>query len=141
MAEGTCTFKGLAVPLFGESEIKQTTLGKDIITLTGAAGQTGDFLVCQSSAGAEKWVVDSTGVIKTMGLGSIALASLASDATASATLTGLTTACAIRIFPRAATTTAAIPKVWPSDADVIGYGGGGKTTAAITVNVWYFATA
>lgn len=39
MAEGTETYKGLAVPLVGESEIKQVTAATDILTLT--AGYTG----------------------------------------------------------------------------------------------------
>jgi hypothetical protein len=63
MAEGTKTYEGLAVPLFGESEIKQQTAATDIITLTGAASMSGDFLVCQSSTGTESFVVDKDGDI------------------------------------------------------------------------------
>ena len=63
MAEGTTTYDGLAVPLSGESEITQTTLGTDILTLTGVASQTGDFLVCQNSAGTEVFVVDVNGAL------------------------------------------------------------------------------
>lgn len=61
MAEGTDTFAGLAVPLLGESEIKQQTVGNDILTITGKSGQTGDFLVCQTSAGTEKVVFSAAG--------------------------------------------------------------------------------
>ncbi|KKK54417.1 hypothetical protein LCGC14_3084970, partial [marine sediment metagenome] len=46
MAEGTKTYEGLAVPLFGESEIKQQDITKDILTLTSYASNTSDFLVC-----------------------------------------------------------------------------------------------
>ena len=63
MAEGNETYKGLAVPLFGESEITQQTAASDIVTLTGAASQTGDFIVCQNSTGAEVFVVDVSGIV------------------------------------------------------------------------------
>jgi hypothetical protein len=56
MAEGSETYDGLAVPLFGESEIQQQTVANDIITLTGGASQTGDFMVMQNSTGAELFV-------------------------------------------------------------------------------------
>jgi len=141
MAEGTSTFMGLAVPLYGESEIQQTTLATDIVTLTGVASQTGDFFVCQSSTGTESFVVDVNGRIAKMAAGSVALASLASNASASVALVGITTACAVTIFPRAATTTASIPVVWVNAADKLGYGAGGVQCDAVTVNYWYFATA
>jgi len=44
MAEGNSTYKGLAVPLHGESEIFQTTAATDILTLTAITGASGDFL-------------------------------------------------------------------------------------------------
>ena len=53
MAEGTSTFKGLAVPLSGESEIKQITAATDMLTLTGATSMSGDFLVMQDVDGTE----------------------------------------------------------------------------------------
>ena len=53
MAEGNETWEGGAVPLFGESEIKAQTAANDILTLTGAASHTGDFLVMQNSTGTE----------------------------------------------------------------------------------------
>lgn len=61
MAEGTGTYEGLAVPLFGESEITQQTAATDIITLTGAASMAGDFLVCQNSSGTELFIVNVDG--------------------------------------------------------------------------------
>lgn len=51
MTEGTDAYKGLAVPLFGDCEIKARTTGTDILTLTGMTGQTGDFLVCRTGTG------------------------------------------------------------------------------------------
>lgn len=53
MAEGSITYEGLAVPLYGESEIQQQTAATDILTLTGASSITGDYLVMQDSSGNE----------------------------------------------------------------------------------------
>lgn len=64
MAEGKKTYKGLAVPLYGESEIKQVVAATDIITLTAASGATGDFLVAQTVGGGEVFVVDADGDMK-----------------------------------------------------------------------------
>ena len=62
MAEGDSTFEGLAVPLYGESEIQQQDTTYDILTLTSAAGNTaGDFIVCQDSDGTEPFVVEDDG--------------------------------------------------------------------------------
>ena len=61
MAEGNSTYDGLAIPLSGEYEQTQTTVGNDMVTLTGKSGMTGDFLVCQTSAGVETFVVGVSG--------------------------------------------------------------------------------
>lgn len=63
MAEGNSSYKGLAVPLAGESEIKQLTAATDIITLTAITGATGDFLVCQTAGGGELVTVDASGYV------------------------------------------------------------------------------
>jgi len=63
MAEGTCVGPQGCVPLSGECEIKQVTLATDILTITGIASQTGDFLVCQTSAGVEKAYITSAGAV------------------------------------------------------------------------------
>ena len=63
MAEGNSTYEGLAAPLYGEYEQTQTTVGNDMVTLTGKSSMTGDFLVCQTSAGAEVFVVDVDGAL------------------------------------------------------------------------------
>lgn len=67
MAEGSDTYKGLAVPLFGDFEIKQRTAATDIMTISGASGQAGDFIVCQDSSGTEKFVVDASGNVTAAG--------------------------------------------------------------------------
>jgi hypothetical protein len=64
MTEGTSTFQGLGVPLFGESEIQQQTAATDLLTLTGAASMSGDFLVLQNSSGAELLVVSASGALE-----------------------------------------------------------------------------
>ena len=61
MAEGNKTYEGLAVPLLGESEIKQQVAATDILTITGASGMTGDFLVFQDNSGTEVFVIESGG--------------------------------------------------------------------------------
>lgn len=63
MAVGTSTYKGLAVPLNGECEIKQDTAATDFITLTGDSSIAGDFLVLRAGA-TEKFVIDANGSIE-----------------------------------------------------------------------------
>lgn len=63
MAEGSDTYMGLAVPLFGDFEIKGRTAATDIMTITAASGATGDFIVCQTVGGGELFVVDNAGAI------------------------------------------------------------------------------
>jgi len=80
MAEGVNTYMGLAVPLFGESEIVAQTAANDILTITGATSHTGDFLVCQDSTGSELAVIDVSGNITGVSLdvtGQVEVASLA----------------------------------------------------------------
>lgn len=63
MPEGSTHYKGLAVPLYGESEIKQSTAATDILTLTAATGASGDFLVAQTAGGGEVFVVGAAGEV------------------------------------------------------------------------------
>lgn len=60
---GSKSWAGGAVPLDGESEIVQQTAATDILTITGAASQSGDFLVCRSSAGTEEFSISSAGAL------------------------------------------------------------------------------
>jgi hypothetical protein len=112
MTEGTDTYKGLAVPLFGDSEIKARTIGTDVLTLTGASGQAGDFIVCRKG-GSEEFVVDVTGNVIA---GSVTVAGVT-------TLTGVATYASMPIFdsasilttaPTAAMTTGGI-YIWDTD--------------------------
>jgi hypothetical protein len=93
MAEGNDTFLNQGVPLEGESEIFQQHLATDILTITGAVGQTGDFLVLQNSAGTERFVVDCEGAITASGpltiTGTTAITG-ATTITGAATITGAT---------------------------------------------------
>jgi hypothetical protein len=63
MATGSSSYKGLAVPLAGESQIKQLTAANDILTLTAITAATGDFLVCETAGGGELIVVDANGYV------------------------------------------------------------------------------
>ena len=67
MTAGDKTYGGLGVPLNGEFEIKQITLATDIMTISGATSQSGDFIVCRDVDGTEKFVIDSDGGIETVG--------------------------------------------------------------------------
>lgn len=64
MAIGDSAFKGLAVPLSGEFEVKQITLGNDFMTMTGVSGMTGDFLVLRNSSGTELLAIDANGAFQ-----------------------------------------------------------------------------
>ncbi len=101
MAAGTNTYDGLAVPLLGESEIVQQTAANDILTIRQASASSGSPLVVRNSSSTNVFGLNSLGAIRTMVLSTIALASLASNASASATLTGATTADVITFFPTA----------------------------------------
>ena len=113
MAEGISTYMGLAVPLSGESEIQQVTLGNDILTLSGVASQTGDFLVCQNSSGTEVFYVDVSGnvvsaadvqsaTLTVTGIGTLDFTA-ANVGTHTFTVTGLTSNDVVVISPREAT--------------------------------------
>jgi hypothetical protein len=61
MTTGSGSYKGLAVPIWGECEMFQRQAAVDCLTLTGANGHTADFLVAQIAAGTEKFVIDISG--------------------------------------------------------------------------------
>lgn len=102
MTEGTSTFNGLGVPLLGESEIAQQTAATDILTITGASSQAGDFLVMQDASGNELFVVTAApavnlainsttatnyGIKLTLGASAVAAAVIEYDAGITATCT------------------------------------------------------
>jgi 5-deoxy-D-glucuronate isomerase len=61
MTEGSKTYKGLAVPLFGESVITGQTAATDILTIVGASSQSGDHLVIKDTNGDELLTVSAQG--------------------------------------------------------------------------------
>ena len=63
MTVGTNVGPQACWPLYGEVEHKQETAATDIITITGASSQTGDFLVLRNSAGTEKVYITSAGAV------------------------------------------------------------------------------
>ena len=97
MAEGKDTYNGLAVPLFGDFEIKQRTAATDVMTITGATSQSGDFIVCQIAAGTEVFYVDVSGNVTAAGTLAV---------TGATTLTGAVTLTAKPILNAAIPTTA-----------------------------------
>jgi hypothetical protein len=74
MAEGSNTYKGLAVPLNGSFEITGLSTSLDIMTLTHAASGTGDFIVCQTQNGTEVFTVEDGGKV-TVGGGGVSVTS------------------------------------------------------------------
>lgn len=68
MTEGTTSpYKGLAVPLFGESNILQRVAANDILTIEGHASQSADYIVCQLYDGTEIFVVGASGNVTLAG--------------------------------------------------------------------------
>jgi hypothetical protein len=96
MAKGTSSYMGLAVGLSGEHEVTQTTAATDILTITGATSQTGDFLVCQNSTGGENLVVSSSGLVTSV-VG-MAMTSAAFSGEATATLSSSAAAAGFHVL-------------------------------------------
>lgn len=71
MPPGDSTWKGLAVPLYGESQIHQVTAANDILTLTAISGATGDFLVFETAGGGEVVVFGASGALTIAGTMSV----------------------------------------------------------------------
>lgn len=67
MTVGTCSFRGLALPLHGEAELKQDTAATDFVTLTGDSSISGDFLVCRSGS-TEVAYINSAGKLYATGM-------------------------------------------------------------------------
>jgi hypothetical protein len=67
MAEGNDTYKGLAQPLTGNFEQYGISTTEDMMTLTQVSGASGDFIVCQTSAGTEVFVVTVAGAMTVAG--------------------------------------------------------------------------
>lgn len=63
MTVGSKTHKGLAVPLYGESVITGQTAATDVLTITGASAQSGDYLVVRNTNGTELLYIESAGDI------------------------------------------------------------------------------
>jgi len=137
MATGKLTFKGLSVPLYGESTITQITVADDVLTIKGAStSPAGDALVIMDSAGTEKQVFSINPFLNKRVTGTVALASLASNASeATVALTGITTNHVVQIF---AAGSGPLPNVYVSEADKLGYGPASRASAAMTVtwNAW-----
>lgn len=61
MAKGTSSYNGLAVGLFGEYTFTQITAATDFLTLQGASGMSGDFIVLLDSASSELMWINNVG--------------------------------------------------------------------------------
>lgn len=133
MTIGTDTYEGIALPAYGNAVIQGQTAATDVLTIEGASGQTGRYLLIQSSAAVERFAIGATNFTHKFVLGTVALASLATDAAvASVALVGLTTNHVVQIFGKVSTP---LPTVFCGAADELHYANrGAKVTAAMTVN-------
>ena len=118
MATGSGTFEGLSLPRLGEYQQVQQTIGNDMMTLTGKASMSGDFIVCENSSGTELFIVNVDGDIEATdivasgdvqgatltctGIGTLNLAA-ADTGAATFTVTGLTSLDVVVVSPREAT--------------------------------------
>ena len=69
MAPGANTYKGLAVPLYGSSEIVGNSTTLDMLTLTQRSAASGDFLVMRTAGGGEVAVFSDAGNLQLLGAG------------------------------------------------------------------------
>lgn len=114
----------------------------NMLTLQQAATHTGHSLQVLNSAGTSKiFNIDSTGVIRTMILGTFALASLNSSSTATVSITGLTTNDVCLMLPASALSTGN-GVMWGSATapGTLTYAAGGLSVAAVTMAIWAFRT-
>lgn len=126
-------YNGLAIPVYGNASMYGQTAADTVLTIQGASAQSGRYMVIQTSAAVEKFAIGATNFTHKFVMGTVALASLSSNASvATATLTGLTTDMVIQIF---GTVSTPLPTVYVNAADKIGYAPPGSiNTAAMTVN-------
>lgn len=139
MAQGANTYDGLAVPVYGNAIMAGSTAADTVLTLQGAGSQSGRYLVIQTSAAVEKFAIGATNFTHKFVMGTVALASLATDAAvASVALTGLTTNHAVQVFGIVSTP---LPTVFCGAANELHYANrGAKVTAAMTVRYLAFLT-
>ncbi|MHC4193681.1 MAG: hypothetical protein ACYSP9_05845 [Planctomycetota bacterium] len=64
MTVGDKGYKDLAVPLHGESEIRQVTAATDILTITRITAGTGDFIAFRDDGGTEVLAISKDGRIQ-----------------------------------------------------------------------------
>lgn len=145
MAAGTNTFNGHGVPLLPSTgfTITQQTASSatDIVTIRQAASASGAPLQVQNSSSSNIFGVASNGMLRTMVVGSLAVASIASNASATYALTGVTTADAVGLYITTGHATGngtLIANCHTADKITVWAAGGSVT--AVTANVHYFRT-
>lgn len=92
------SYEGLAMSLYGENTIEQQTAATDILTLTGATSQTGDFIVTETVAGVEKFVVEDGGNILVTGAAGDVLIKATQAASPTVDALQIMTSAASRVF-------------------------------------------
>lgn len=112
------------------------------LKITQASAATGDSVQINDSSALKIFQVDSAGAIKTMVLGTVAVASIASNASASYSIAGVTTDSVIHLFPTKVLTTGnGIVSAYAQGAGRIDVYAMGGSVAANTFAVWAFKKA
>lgn len=92
MTVGSCIGPQGTWPLEGEVQHKQITAATDIVTITGASSQTGDFLVLRSSDESEKFALTSAGILVCSSISDVGIANVGGALTVTG-VTSLNSAC------------------------------------------------
>lgn len=146
MAAGTDTMQGNYVPLLPANGfvIAQQTASSatDLMTLRRAASASGNSLQVQNSSSSNVFNIGSTGMIRQQVLGSLAIASIASNASATYALSGITTADVVSLYVTTGHATGNGTLIANCHtADKITVWAMGGSVAAASAAVWYFRTA
>lgn len=67
MAQGSDSFMGKAMPILGNVTLTGETAADDILTITGATSQSGDYFVIEDADGTELFYIDSNGDLNSVG--------------------------------------------------------------------------
>jgi len=86
MAQGAIVGPQGCLALDAESTITQQTAATDILTITGASSQSGDFLVGESSDGTERFSLTSAGILVISSISDVGIANIGGKLT----VTGVT---------------------------------------------------
>lgn len=113
----------------------------NLISATQASTPTGNAIQILNSSGSKVFQVNSSGAIRTMVLGTYAIASIASNASASYTVTGVTTDDGVVIIPlKTLATGDGVMSGFAQGANRVDIFAAGASVSANTVAIWAIRT-